>query len=398
MKIKIQSRAEDLQEPDLRDGEGKFNLADLFAMYDAEIVPSCLGDVPLSSAVAAGSTTDPAGIKALAAYAYVWGLGPEFIDRFSKYNTIIGAPFNAFKYGSGPAAWNNEATNAGNASVLYISGFVNFDESPELVLTVPPSGNQYYLIAYYDAYANCVGSIGTRTTPSETTTSYLLVGPKSRYAKKKTAKIDGYEYRVMASDTNINWFLIRVLTNTLIDASDPTSVPNVYKGVVQKFALNSLQEFEANGHEPVYPASFVLPPPTQEQITEAAPYQNAPTEAVDFFTQLGDAVATSPIPKRFTGLSGTPLIDLPSWVVPQYGAKTIYLVPSFGQKRTFDLFAPLGLTEKGFTIPADWGEAQQDALQAGYVQGQQILSQFIASASSGASTNYWGFLDRKSVV
>ena len=98
-----------------------------------------------SSPVGARSATDPAVIKALAAEAYVWGLGPEFIERFSKYNTIIGAPFNALKYGSVPAAWNNDATNAGDASVLYVSGFVNFDEISELVLTVPPSRNQYYI-------------------------------------------------------------------------------------------------------------------------------------------------------------------------------------------------------------------------------------------------------------
>ncbi|HEY3839805.1 MAG TPA: DUF1254 domain-containing protein, partial [Bryobacteraceae bacterium] len=344
-------------------------------------------------AFAAGSTTDPAVIKALAAAAYGWGLGPEYIERFSKYNTIIGAPFNALKYGAVPAAWNNEATNAGDASVLYVSGFVNFDESPELVLTVPPSRNQYYVVAYMDAYANTIGSIGTRTTPSDATTSYLLVGPKSPYAKKKTAKIRGYEYSVMASDTDVNWFLIRVLANTLIDASDPTSVPTVVDGVVQKFALNSLQEFEANGHEPVYPASFVLPPPTPEQISEAAPYQNAPTEAVDFFTQLGNAVAASPIPNRSTGLSGTDLSGLPAWIVPQYGATTIYLVPSYGQKQIFDSFAPLGLTEKGFRIPASWGTAQLEALQDGYEIGQQTLSQFIASSSPGASTNYWGIVN-----
>ena len=35
------------------------------------------------------------------------GSGPEYIERFSKYNTIIGAPLNALKYGSVPAAWNN---------------------------------------------------------------------------------------------------------------------------------------------------------------------------------------------------------------------------------------------------------------------------------------------------
>ena len=357
----------------------------LFALVCAVVLPA--------PAVAAGSPTDPAVITALSAKAYVWGLGPEYIERFSKYNTIIGAPFNTLKYGSVPAAWNNEATSAGNASVLYISGFVNFDESPELVLTVPPSRNQYYVVAYYDSYANTMGSIGTRTTPSDATTSYLFVGPKSPYANKQTAKIDGYEYPVMASDTNVNWFLIRVLANTLIHASDPTSVPNVASGVVDKFALNSLQEFEANGHEPVYPASFVLPPPTPEQIREAAPYQNAPEKAVDFFKQLGNGVATSPIPDRGTGLSGTALIDLPAWVTPQYGATTIYLVPSYGQKETLDSFAPLGLTEQGFRIPADWGAAQQDALQAGYEIGKTIVLQFIANAAPGASTNYWGILN-----
>jgi hypothetical protein len=344
-------------------------------------------------AIAARPVTDPAVIKALAAEAYVWGLGPEYIERFSKYNTIIGAPFNALKYGAVPAAWNNEATHAGDASVLYINGFVNFDESPELVLTVPPSRNQYYVVAYYDAYANTVGSIGTRTTPSDAMTSYLLVGPNSPYANMQTAKIHGYEYPVMASDTNVNWFLIRVLTNTLIDASDPTSVPNVDNGVVRKFALNTLQEFEQNGHQPVYPASFVLPPPTPEQVREAAPYQNAPTHAFVFFKQLGTAVATNPIPNRGTGLSGTPLNDLPAWVVPQYGAKTTYLVPSYGQKAIFDSFRPLGLTKTGFRIPADWGPAQLQALQDGYESGQQALAQFIAGAISGAGTNYWGIVN-----
>jgi hypothetical protein len=356
-----------------------------FALLCAFLLPS--------PAVAARSATDPTVITALAADAYLWGLGPEYIERFSKYNTIIGAPFNELKYGSVPAAWNNEATNAGDASVLYVSGFVNFDETPELVLTVPPSRNQYYVVAYYDAYANTIGSIGTRTTPSDAMTSYLLVGPKSPYANKQTAKIHGYDYPVMASDTNVNWFLIRVLTNTLIDASDSTSVPSVVNGVVQKFALNTLQEFEQNGHQPVYPASFVLPPPTPEQVSKAAPYQNAPTDAVDFFNQLGSAVAANPIPNRGTGLSGTALINLPAWIVPQYGARTIYLVPSYGQKEIFDAFAPLGLTKKGFRIPPDWDVAQRAALQAGYLLGQKILDEFIAKGAPDQSTNYWAILN-----
>lgn len=343
--------------------------------------------------LASAAATDPAVIKLLAAEAYLWGLGPEYIERFSKYNTIIGAPYNSLKYGSVPAAWNNEATNAGNASVLYISGFVNFEQAPALVLTVPPSANQYYVVAYYDAYANTVGSIGMRTTPSQTATSYLLVGPDSPYAHKKTVNIDGYEYPVMASDTNLNWFLIRVPTNTLIDTAASNSVPNVLNGVERKFALNSLQQFEANGHEPVYPASFVLPPPTPEQSREAQPYQNAPTDAVRFFNQLGIAVATSPIPKVSTGLSGTPLSNLPPWVAPQYGAQDLYFAPSYGQQAILDSFAPLGLTQKGFQIPSGWGSTQLRALQDGYDLGQKVLTGFVGDASPSASSNYWGIIN-----
>jgi len=126
-----------------------------FALLCAALLPDPV--------VAAPAATNPAIIKALAADAYIWGLAPEFIWRFAQYNTIIGAPFNAFKYGQVPAAWNNEGTNAGDASVVYTSGFVNFDDSPELVLTVPPSRNQYYVVAYIDGYANSIGSIGSET-------------------------------------------------------------------------------------------------------------------------------------------------------------------------------------------------------------------------------------------
>lgn len=114
---------------------------------------------------------------------------------------------------------------------------------------------------------------------------------------------------------------------------------------------------------------------------------------MDFFTQLGDAVATNPIPNRTTGLSGTALADLPPWVTPQYGATTTYTVPSAGQKRVLDLLAPLGLTKTGFRIPAEWGGTQKAALQTGYLLGQRILTGFINHAKANPSTNYWGIVN-----
>jgi hypothetical protein len=49
----------------------------------------------------------------------------------------------------------------------------------------------------------------------------------------------------------------------LIDASDATSVPNVVNGVVQKFALNSLQDFR--GERP----STGLPPKLRLAATDS---------------------------------------------------------------------------------------------------------------------------------
>jgi hypothetical protein len=193
----------------------------------------------------------------------------------------------------------------------------------------------------------------------------------------------------MASDTNVNWLLIRIIVNTLVDAADPTSVPSVSGAVVEKFALNTLAEFEHNGHQPVYPSSYVLPPPTPAQIEEAEPFRNAPTSAVTFFDQLGSAVVKNPLPGRHTGLSGTRLEDLPPWVVPQFGARGVYVVPSYGQDDTFDAFAPIGLTGEGFRIPFGWGVRELAALQAGYELGQQVLEEFIARRTTSPSTNYW---------
>ena len=118
------------------------------------------------SMVAAGSASNPASIKALAADAYVWGLGPEYIKRFSNYNTIIGAPFNAFQYHPFRPPGTMTRPMRGTHRFFTSADSSNFDRTPELVLTVPPSRNQYYVVAYYDGYANTVGSIGTRTTPS----------------------------------------------------------------------------------------------------------------------------------------------------------------------------------------------------------------------------------------
>src|SRR5690348_4341344 len=128
----------------------------------------------IAPSVAIGSVsplTDPAKIETLAKDAYIWGVAPEFIYRFSNYNELVTAPVNTFGGAGATAAWNNQGTNAGDATVLYLNAMLDLSGrgrggTKELVLTIPPSQTNYYVVTLLDAFINDVGSIGTRTTPS----------------------------------------------------------------------------------------------------------------------------------------------------------------------------------------------------------------------------------------
>jgi hypothetical protein len=356
----------------------------------------------LAPSVALGSVsplTDPAKIQNLAAKAYIWGVAPEFVYRFSNYNELVTAPRNTFGGAGAAAAWNNQATNAGNASVLYLNAMLDLSgkQGPggtkELVLTVPPSQTNYYVVQLEDAFINGVGSIGTRTTPSTRAQTYLLVGPTSRYAHERFARIHRVTYRVMPFDTNRGWMLIRIRADSLVPAGDPASVTSILKSVVERFGLSTLAEFEARGHRPKYfkPGQYT---PTPEQIKRAAKWHTAPTNAVAFFKQTGEALRLNPLPTASTGLNGIPLRTLPSWVAPQAGAIRRYRNPSYPQKRTLALFKPLGLTANGFTVPRNWGRAQINALQAGYDAGRNNINNRLTTAALATqATNWWGYLN-----
>src|SRR5262249_10188010 len=212
----------------------------------------------------------------------------------------------------------------------------------------------YYVVNMLDDFINTVGSIGTRTTPSTGAQTYLLVGPTSRYAHERTARIRGFTYRVVPFDTNHGQLLSRIRADTRVTASDPSPAASILKHVVERFALSTLAQFEARGHRPNYfkPGQYT---PTQSQISRAAKWHNAPTNAVAFFKQMGESLRLNPLPEATTGLNGISLRTLPSWIVPQSRAFTRYRNPSYGQKRTLALFRRLGLTSNGFRIPRNWG-------------------------------------------
>ena len=354
----------------------------------------------LAPSIASGRVPSTERIQNLAKNAYIWGLAPEFVYRFEKYNDLVTTPRNTLGGGSGvAAAWNNNATNAGDASVLYLNAMLDLSgkkgrgRTKELVLTVPPSQNDYYVVNLLDAFINSVGSIGTRTTPSTEPQTYLLAGPTSRYAHRRTVRIRGFRYRVMTSDTNLNWMLIRIRADSLVPASNPASTASIMTNVVKRFGMSTLRQFEANRHQPNYfePNQYT---PTSRQKQRAKKWHNAPQNAVPFFEQVGQSLKLNPLPTARTGLNGIPLKTLPSWVVPQAGAKRVFRNPAFGQKRTLARFKPIGLTANGFKIPRGFGKKQLTALQNGFQAGIEEITDKL-SAQATIQTNYWSYLNAK---
>ena len=366
----------------------------------APAILACLvAATALAPSHASGRVPSTDEISQLAEDAYTWGLAPEFVYRFEKYNDLVTAPVNTLGGGSGvTSAWNNNATNAGDASVLYLNSMMDLSGKKgrggvkELVMTVPPSASNYYVVNLLDSFINTVGSIGTRTTSSSRPQTYLIAGPRSKYAKQRFAKIDGFRFRVMPTDTNLNWMLIRIRADSLVDPSDPTSTHTIQRRVVQRFALNTLEEFQAKRNRPTYYKPGAYTPTDRQREIANELWHNTPSNAVRFFKQVGRSLRLSPIPRKNTGLNGTPMDELPPWVAPQARAGDTFRNPSFGQKRTLESFRKIGLTARGFKVPRSWGSDERDALAAGFQAGVTSITGLLSSAAE-ERTNRWKYLN-----
>jgi hypothetical protein len=330
-------------------------------------------------------------IERVAAAAYVWGLPTEFMYRFANYNELVTAPVNTLAYSQEPAAWNNAATNAGDSSVLYINGQLDLTRA-SLVYTIPATNADYQVTQIFDNFINVVADPGTRTVPTNSATSYLIVGPNSPYAHDKSVELQGFTFPVITLDTNRGEMLVRLLADTLAPGNSSTSVQNTFNNLATQFTLNTLQQFQANGNKPVAPQSYDEMTPTAEQLQQAQKWQNTPTNAVAFFKQVGQSLRLNPLPGRTTGIAGTPLAKVPAYLAPQANARRVYFAPSAGQRTTLALFRSIGLTPKGFKIPKGWGPAELKALQQGFENGAGDIQAKLQAPPTSA-TNYWSYIN-----
>lgn len=344
--------------------------------------------------VSAAASKRLSAIRDTAAKAAIWGLAPEFSYRFNRYNKLVTAPYNTMAYAPFAAQWDNASTNAGNASVIYLNTSLSLSKT-DVVYTTPPSNGTYQMSQVLDAFINTVADPGTRTTPTDDMTHYLVVGPNSKYANETSVTMGGVTFPVISLGTNRGEILARVLGDPNAPPSDPRSFASSFENVAKKYAVNTLEAFKRNGYAPVYPTgpdAYSIPPVTEERQQRAAKWRNVPDTAVPFFEQVGAALRLSSIPTNRTGIGGTLAADLPPYVVEQPGFDGVYYLPSAGQQRTLRNFKSIGLTAKGFNVPKGWGTAELNALQTGFTRGLTAAKARLLQATTDA-TNYWLYVN-----
>jgi len=338
-----------------------------------------------------------------AAQAYVWSLPLNWSYRFQRRSGLIYAEPNTLYYAS-LAAWNTGNYYAANASTIYLSSALSL-EGEALVLTVPPTildgvdgaagvHGVFNSTQLYDVFLNSIADPGTRTTGNaDQDMHFLIVGPGSQFEHEATVTIEGEAFPVIAVDTNQGVLLARVWAHTLAPAANPMSTPRIKQRILEKYALNTLEEFIDNDMEPIYYTPMTV---TELDRLRARRFQQTPEPQQwrKFFRQVGQALEANDLPTRGMGLSGTDVADLPSYIIPDPAAAEHgdhYHAPSWGQRRTLRRFNVIGLSEDGYALPPDWGDEERAAMALGVEFAAAFLAEASASLPATEATNYWTY-------
>lgn len=149
-----------------------------------------------------------------------------------------------------------------NVDTLYSSAFLDLSAEP-IVLSVPDTGNRYYLVPIMDAWTNVIATPGTRTTGNRAG-SYVITGPG--WNGSLPAGLTEFK-----SPTNMVWILGRIQTN------GPGDYPAVHT-LQDGFKLAPLSSFGkayvALQSKPYPDVDPNLPPAEQVQKMNAAMFFN----------------------------------------------------------------------------------------------------------------------------
>ena len=232
-----------------------------------------------------GTPTTPTTPEAIAEQAFIYGLPLVLVEltklKDTNYETAgsEGAPVNQLCNKLHFPTYEDTSVVRPNCDTYYSIAFFDLKHEP-MVLTVPPTGDLYYMLPVLDAFTNIVpGSPGTRT--DETTGgNYLITGPGYDPALQPDMPVfDGH----LECPTNMAWLIGRFQVN-----DDNTPQSTAMSDLMGHLKLQPLGTFLADG-------DYAPPAGTLHQPIEGTPNDVVKAMSItDFFTLLNRLLVDNP--------------------------------------------------------------------------------------------------------
>jgi len=233
--------------------------------------------------VLTGSATSAAPaaaeVEALAAEAYVFGYPLVLMDISRQVMTAVAkpetsrAPVNQFNDSQEFPDPSFTSVVSPNADTLYSMSWIDLSKGP-IVLSLPNTGDRYYLMQMMDAWTNVFAAPGTRTTGNQAG-DYAIVGP-------------GWSgdlpngMHMIQSPTDMVWMIGRTQTNGPQDYAAVRALKKKY----QLIPLSAWgKPYTPPADVPVDPSVDLKTPPVE---------QVARLNATEFFTRLARLMVGNP--------------------------------------------------------------------------------------------------------
>lgn len=282
--------------------------------------------------------------------AFIYGFPLVVMDitkeQFTNYDqpSSEGAPINYFSNKQNFPTPDDKTVVRPNCDTFYSIAFLNLIEGP-LVLNMPPTGDQYYMMPLLDAFTNVIpGSPGKRTDDFKGG-KYLIVGPK--YSIPTDMDTSPF-VRVIHSPTNLVWALGRFQVNS----TNPTDMHNNGAGKVMNLqSMLTITTIDGN------------PPP------KGVPPHQVSTDSAN------DIVSNMSIGEFFARLN-TLLILNP---------------PTKEDHPAMESYAPIGVGTE-FTIPFNELSFEPETMRALEALPNSIVEALTAEGNNSSSNpDYWNY-------
>ncbi len=328
----------------------RFLLASVIATgVIATLTPATRADGPL---------TEEEGLK-LGTEAYIYGYPLVTMEMTRRVMTNAASPKDNhapmgqfFKSPVYPDASFKDVT-APNADTLYSTAWLDVAKEP-YILSLPDSGDRYYLMPMLDGWTNVFQVPGKRTT-GDKAQKYAITGPN--WTGKLPEGVTEYK-----SPTSIVWILGRTYC---------TGTPDDYKAVHALQDKYSLVPLSAYGKQYTPPEGKVDPKidmktPVREQVNKL--------DAVAYFTLLAalmkdnpPAKADAPMVEKMAKIGIVPGKDFDIGKLDPAVAKGLQGAPKAGVETIMAQFKSAGTNVNGWQIMLKTGEYGTEYLQRAFV-------------------------------